>query len=85
VKDGVKRLTEKEVHHFGIPTAQSTGRKQTTEVQPFSFDERDKQLLKKKEETIQKVRFKTYKHTVVSDIVVISHSLKKVSSLWSRK
>lgn len=57
MKDGVKCLTEKEVHHFGIPTAGSAGRKHTTEVQPFSFDERDRQLLKKKEETIQKVRF----------------------------
>ncbi|PSN57200.1 Glycine--tRNA ligase [Blattella germanica] len=31
VKDGVKCVTEKEVHHFGIPTAGNTERKRTTE------------------------------------------------------
>jgi hypothetical protein len=60
VKDGQKRFTEKEVHHFGIPTAGATERKRTTEVQPFSFEERDKLLLKKKEETIQRVRLKRH-------------------------
>ncbi|XP_069698789.1 targeting protein for Xklp2-like isoform X2 [Periplaneta americana] len=55
VKDGVKSVTEKEVHHFGIPTASNHERKRFTEVHPFSFEERDKQLLKKKEEHIKKV------------------------------
>jgi hypothetical protein len=58
VKDGQKCFTEKEVHHFGIPTAGSAERKRTTEVQPFSFEERDRQLLRKKEETIQRVRLR---------------------------
>ncbi|PNF25470.1 hypothetical protein B7P43_G06000 [Cryptotermes secundus] len=54
VKDGRKCFTEKEVHHFGIPPARTTQWKRTTEVQPFSFEERDRLLLKKREETIQK-------------------------------
>ncbi|KAJ4442279.1 hypothetical protein ANN_12146, partial [Periplaneta americana] len=59
VKDGVKSVTEKEVHHFGIPTASNHERKRFTEVHPFSFEERDKQLLKKKEEHIKKVKYRT--------------------------
>jgi hypothetical protein len=55
VKDGVKCVTEKEVHHFGIPTARILEQKRRTKVQPFSFEERDRERLKKKEETIQKV------------------------------
>jgi hypothetical protein len=68
VKDGQKCFTKKEVHHFGIPTAGTTERKHTTEVQPFSFEEKDKLLLKKKQETIQRVRLKTYEHTTDSEM-----------------
>jgi hypothetical protein len=70
VKDGQKCFTEKEVHHFGIPTAGTTERKRVTEVQPFSFEERDRLLLKKKEESIQRVRLKTYEHT--TDLEMLS-------------
>jgi hypothetical protein len=57
VKDGEKCLTQKEIHGLGIPTSGSCSQKRTTDVQPFSFDERDKTFLKKKEENIKKVRF----------------------------
>jgi len=68
VKDGVKCVSEKEVHHFGIPTARTVEQKRTTKVQPFSFTERDRQRLKKKEETIQKVSHTSYQHTVDSEV-----------------
>lgn len=70
----MKHLTEKEVYHFGIPVAGTAGRKQATEVQPFSFDERDRQLLKKKEETIQKARFLRFTNTLLfNSLCDISH------------
>jgi hypothetical protein len=70
-------MTDKEVHYFGIPTAGNVERKRTTEVQPFSFEERDRQLLKKKEETIRKVRFKSCGLTIDSEMVsVISLNFK---------
>jgi pyruvate/2-oxoglutarate dehydrogenase complex dihydrolipoamide dehydrogenase (E3) component len=68
VKDGVKCVTEKEVHHFGIPTARTVEQKHRTKVQPFSFEERDRQRLKKKEEAIQKVSHSSYRHTVDSEV-----------------
>jgi hypothetical protein len=57
VKDGEKCLTQKEIYGFGIPASGSSDWKRTTEVQPFSFDVRDQLLLKKREETVKKVRF----------------------------
>jgi pyruvate/2-oxoglutarate dehydrogenase complex dihydrolipoamide dehydrogenase (E3) component len=68
VKDGVKCVTEKEVHHFGIPTARTVEQKRRTKIQPFSFEERDRQRLKKKEETIQKVSHASSEHTVDSEV-----------------
>jgi pyruvate/2-oxoglutarate dehydrogenase complex dihydrolipoamide dehydrogenase (E3) component len=68
VKDGVKCVSEKKVHHFGIPTASTVEQKHRTKVQPFSFEERDRQHLKKKEETIQKVSHNSYQHTVNSEV-----------------
>jgi hypothetical protein len=56
VKDGEKCLTQKEIHGFGIPASAASGWKRTTEVQPFSFYERDQLLLKKKEENVKKVK-----------------------------
>jgi hypothetical protein len=56
VRDGEKCLTQKEIHGFGIPASVSTFWKRKTEVQPFSFDERDQMLLKQKEEKLKKVR-----------------------------
>ncbi|KAJ9580425.1 hypothetical protein L9F63_024401 [Diploptera punctata] len=53
VKDGMKCITQKELHNFGIYT-EHIEHKRTTEVKPFSFEERDKQLLKRREELIQK-------------------------------
>jgi hypothetical protein len=55
VKNGEKCLTKKEILNFGIPTGVSTFWKRKTEVQPFSFDERDQMLLKQKEEKLKKV------------------------------
>ena len=55
MKNGVKCFSEKEVHYFGVPTAECVERKRTTEVKPFSFEERDKQLFRKKQEAIEKV------------------------------
>jgi len=63
----VKCVSEKELHHFGIPTARTVEQKRRTKVQPFSFEERDRQRLKKKEETIQKVSHASYQHTVDSE------------------
>jgi hypothetical protein len=68
VKDGVKCVSEKEVHHFGIPTARTVEQTRRTKIQPFSFEERDRQRLKKKEETIQKVSHTSYQHTVHSEL-----------------
>jgi hypothetical protein len=68
VKDGVKCVTEKEVHHFGIPTARIIEQKRRTKVQPFSFEERDRQRLKKKEETIQKVSHTNYQHAADAEV-----------------
>jgi hypothetical protein len=63
-------MTEKEVHHFGIPSG-AAERRRTTAVQPFSFEERDKLLLKKKEETIQRVRLETYERTTDSEMLPV--------------
>ena len=68
MKDGVKCVSEKELHHFGIPTARTVEQKRRTKVQPFSFEERDRQRLKKKEETIQNVSHTSYQHTVDSEV-----------------
>lgn len=66
----MKRVTEKEVHYFGIPTARTVEQKRRTKVQPFSFEERDRQRLKKKEETIQKVRCTNYQHAVIQRCIM---------------
>lgn len=68
MKDGVKCVSEKEVHHFGIPTARTVEQKRRTKIQPFSFEERDRQRLKKKEEAIQKVSHTSYQHTADSEV-----------------
>ena len=67
MKDGVKCVSEKEVHYFGIPTARTVEQKHRTKVQPFSFEERDRHRLKKKEETIQKVSRTSYQHSADSE------------------
>jgi len=84
VKDGVKCVSKKQVHHFGIPTARTIEQKHRTKVQPFSFEERDRQRLKKKEETIQKVSHTSYQHTVdsgVHDLIKLIASVMPLQAL----
>lgn len=86
MKDGVKCVSEKEVHHFGIPTARTVEQKRRTQVQPFSFEERDRQRLKKKEETIQKVSRTSYQRTVdseVHDLINLIASVMPLQALGS--
>jgi hypothetical protein len=45
--DSKKCTTPTEIHGFAIPTSESSDQKCTTEIQPFSFDERD-QLIPKR-------------------------------------
>jgi hypothetical protein len=56
VKDCENCLTQKKICGFGIPATGSTDWKRITEIQPFTFDERDQIFLKNKEENIKKVR-----------------------------
>lgn len=82
----MKCVSEKEVHHFGIPTARTVEQKRRTNVQPFSFEERDRQRLKKKEETIQKVNHTIYQHTVdseVHDLINLIASIMPLHALGS--
>jgi len=46
-RDTKKCTTPTEIHGFAIPTSESSERKHTTEIKPFSFDERD-QLIPKR-------------------------------------
>jgi hypothetical protein len=46
-KDGKQCTTPTEIHGFAIPTSESSDWKCTTEIKPFSFDERD-QLIPKR-------------------------------------
>jgi hypothetical protein len=46
-KDSKKCTTPIEIHGFAIPTSESSDRKCTTEIKPFSFDERDKLIPKR--------------------------------------
>lgn len=45
----------KEVNHEGVVLPQP-GKAKTTTVKPFSFEERNKELFKKKEQKIKEVR-----------------------------
>ena len=74
MKDGVKCVSEKEVPHFGIPTARTVEQKRRTKVQPFSFEERDRQRLKKKEETIQKVSHTNTTNLDIGELPRITHT-----------
>ena len=46
-KDNKKCTTPTDIHSFAIPTSESSDRKHTNEIKPFSFDERD-QLIPKR-------------------------------------
>lgn len=46
---------EKEVGHFGLENKRVTPSR-VTKVQPFSFEERDRQMLQHKKEFIEKVK-----------------------------
>lgn len=51
---GVQVIKEKQLGHLGVPsTAQSV--KSATEFKPFSFEERDKERILRKEEKLREV------------------------------
>ena len=77
----MKSVTEKEVHYFGIPTARTVEQKRRTKVQPFSFEERDIQRRKKKEETIQKVSHTSFQHAVDSEVCDLINLIVSVMPL----
>ncbi|XP_063237763.1 targeting protein for Xklp2 homolog isoform X2 [Bacillus rossius redtenbacheri] len=54
---GQNVLVKKEVFNFGVPVQvrKNTPLKRSTEVKPFSFEERDKEITRRKEERIKKV------------------------------
>ena len=82
----MKCVSEEEVHHFGIPTARTVEQKRRTKVQPFSFEERVRQRLKNKEETIQKLSHTIYQHTVdseVHDLINLIASIMPLHALGS--
>lgn len=51
-KDTKKCTTPTEIHGFAIPTSQSSDQKHTTEIKPFSFDERDQLIPKKNRKSL---------------------------------
>ena len=48
-------LRSRPVHHTGVPYQPKTVHR-TTEVEPFSFDKRDQEMLSRKEEKIHKMQ-----------------------------
>ncbi len=51
---GVQVIKEKPVGHLGVPFNAQTV-KTTTEIKPFSFDEREKERIQRHEEKIKEV------------------------------
>ncbi|XP_063242726.1 targeting protein for Xklp2-like isoform X2 [Bacillus rossius redtenbacheri] len=56
-KEGEAVIVQKEVFNFGVPieARKNTPLKKSTEIQPFSFEERDKEMARRKEERIRMV------------------------------
>ncbi|PSN33677.1 hypothetical protein C0J52_18988 [Blattella germanica] len=55
VKNKEKCEAEKNLCHIGIPSSRDLEKKRCTEIKPFSFDERDRETVKRKEEKIIKI------------------------------
>lgn len=61
-RSGVHFVKEKQVCHLGVPSTVQTV-KTTTEVKPFSFEERDRERIQRKEEKLRELQNQLFKKT----------------------